>query len=149
MTEKPEWFQLVDSDEQISDFVKPRRAGKRIPATAVLASLAIIVGGAFFANANGETSANAETVSVASSTASNPTTAPSTTSDSTQKGIHNPTTKNGDAPAIGQLPQGGGRDGEDDDFGDDGDRSRFDGNHDGDREHHRGPVPASATSTED
>lgn len=110
MTEKPEWFQLVDSDEQISDFVKPRRAGKRIPATAVLASLAIIVGGAFFANANGETSASAETTAVA---------APVTPTDSTNP-VATPATPRGgaasDTPAIGNLPQNGGHD--DDQYGD-------------------------------
>lgn len=110
MTEKPEWFKLVDSDEQISDFVKPHRAGKRIPATAVVASLAIITGGAFFANANNEQSANAETAAVA---------APASPTDSSAP-VATPVTPNGaiqsNTPSIGQLPQNSG---DDDHYGDD------------------------------
>ena len=154
MTQKPEWFEIVDGDDQVSDFAKPAKAGKRIPTPALLASVAIIVGGAFFANANEEQSANAETVSVASSTPFtsqvDPATTTSTSTNSTtsssnssgasasqQNGIQNPATKGGDTPAIGKLPQRGGDDeGEDDDhegFGEHRERPHGEGRHHGDR----------------
>ena len=137
MTQKPEWFEMVDGDEPISDFIKPAKTGKRIPMTAVLASAAIIIGGAFFANANGENSASAETVSAATSTGATSqmvaSTPPSASPSSAQNGITNPSTNKGGTPAIGNLPQRGGENEGDDNFSNRGDRPHHDGEHHGDR----------------
>ena len=47
--EKPEWFQLTDSD---APSAQVKRVSKKLPAIAVIATGAIIASGAFFANAS-------------------------------------------------------------------------------------------------
>ena len=153
MTQKPEWFEIADNDEQTSDFIKPAKVknAKSLPIAAAVASAAIIIGGAFFANANSESSASADeenTMSI-TQTATTPSADPSTTATPTAPGIQNPSATNGSTPSIGQLPQGrGGDDGDDEGFRGDGD-----GDHqfpaDGQRPPHReggehhGPRPGS------
>lgn len=145
MTQKPEWFEMVDGDDQVSDFVKASKRSKSLPITAVIASAAIIIGGAFFANANDESPAVAETVSAPSAqtnttTPTDSSAAPIAPKSPGKSGIQNPSAKGGDTPAIGQPPQRGERE-DDDEFGDDGDRPRFDGDHEGEHDGNRLPPP--------
>ena len=137
MTQKPEWFELSEGDDQESNFEPAVKRSKRLPITAVLVSTAIIIGGAFLANANDESPASAETVSApASTSATSPadtSASPSASPSSAQKGIANPSTSKGDVPSIGNLPQRGGEHEGDDNFGNRGDRPHHDGEHHGDR----------------
>lgn len=125
MTQKPEWFELAENDEQTADFISPAKVkGKKsLPATAALASLAIIVGGAFFANAHNETSASADeqtppAITQNSGTASTSTLASGTSTTPSDPSAPSATTQSGNTPSIGQLPQGRGGDDQGEDDGD-------------------------------
>ena len=92
--EKPEWFEITESDNAAADI---RKVNKKLPAIALLATAAIIGAGAIFANASSN-DANAEAVTQsAPQTTSNAQTTPSTTA---QPG--NPQAPNG-VPAPGGV----------------------------------------------
>lgn len=151
MTQKPEWFEIADNDEQTADFIEPVKAkNKSLPITAAIASAAIIIGGAFFANANNEQSASADDQSPAVvAQAGTPAASASSSATPTAPGVQNPTTTNGATPSIGQLPQGRGdhEGGDDRAFGDgDGDHQfPADGQRPPHREggEHHGPRPGT------
>ena len=124
-SEKPEWFEISEGDAITSE---SKAKSKKLPIIAVAAVGAIIFGGALFANANDEPSADASSTQISSL-------ATPSTSASAAPSVSG-------APTIGSVPQGGAQGG-DDGFGHDGDHRgpRPDGDHhDGfrpDGDHHR------------
>jgi hypothetical protein len=91
-SQKPEWFRMTENDAPPVAAPKVRR---KMTFAAVLATSALVLGGAVFANAHDEESAQAETPSVTSSTTPTATpTAPTVSSSQTP-------------PAIGNVPNSG------------------------------------------
>ena len=129
--EKPEWFEIADSDNSTAPASK---VNKKLPIVAVLVTGAVIGAGAFFANAS-ESNANAES--------STQTTAPVTSNSSPgvadpssapSAGMQSPGTATDPTQGGIQAPHGrGDRDG-DHQFGDGDGHGRGGEFHDGDHE---------------
>jgi hypothetical protein len=112
---KPEWFQLAESDGGL-----PHRKAKRgFRALALAVPLMAIGIGVVVAQTSNESPASAETTSVAATQAPQVTTSPVAS-----QAVSSPTKLNQAAqssqPAIAVPPVGGGDDNEDDEYGDDG-----------------------------
>ncbi len=122
---KPEWFEIAESDNAAAAVTK---VDKKLTVLAAIVAGGIIAAGAFFANASGSPTANAENVSKVAAIVS---ASPSTTA--TNAPSANPTTSITN-PSQGGIPEPQGRGDEDGDreFGD---RPDHDGDHEG-REHH-------------
>lgn len=58
--EKPEWFQMAEADSSMESSTASLRSSKRLPLLALLATGAILSGGAVFANVTENEVANAE-----------------------------------------------------------------------------------------
>lgn len=118
---KPEWFEIAESDNAAAAVTK---VDKKLTVLAAVVAGGIIAAGAFFANASGSPTANAENVSpVAAVASATPTTSTTTASPTTSTGIANPSQSGIQAPNGGE---------DEHDFGD---RPDHDGDHEG-REHH-------------
>jgi hypothetical protein len=129
--EKPEWFQLLDSDAPSAQVSK---VNKKLPAFAVVIAGILFAGGAIFANASDSESAVASTQSSNSTAVTPDSTSPATSNDEavpSSPAVQNPSQGGVQAPGVGRGHDGD-RDG---DFeGDHEGRER--GHHDGDREEH-------------
>jgi hypothetical protein len=91
-SEKPDWFAMTENDGAPVAAPKARR---KLTFAAVLATSALVLGGAVFANAHDEQSAQAETPAVTSSATPSATpTSPTISSSQTP-------------PAIGAVPNSG------------------------------------------
>jgi hypothetical protein len=127
--EKSEWMQIAESDNASSNV---RKVDKRLT-LGILASVgAIVIAGSLFANASDEPSAVAYLTPITSnvsSTTSAAVPAPSKATSTLSAAI--PQVAKIQAPAISQLPTGGGDDDDDDEHEGREDR---DGDHDDDDE---------------
>mgnify|MGYP000287644446 FL=1 len=129
--QKPEWFELLDSDAPSAQVSK---VNKKLPAFAVVIAGVLFAGGAIFANASDSESAVASTQSNNSTVVTSDPTSPATSNGEatpSSPAVQNPSQGGVQAPGAGRGHDGD-RDGEFE--GDHEGRER--GGHDGDREDH-------------
>ena len=127
--EKSEWMQIAESDNASSNV---RKVDKRLTLGTLASVGAIVIAGSLFANASDEPSAVADLTPITSnvsSTTSAAVPAPSKATSTLSAAI--PQVAKIQAPAISQLPTGGGDDDDDDEHEGREDR---DGDHDDDDE---------------
>jgi hypothetical protein len=128
--QKPEWFQLLDSDAPSAQVSK---VNKKLPAFAVVIAGILFAGGAIFANASDSESAVASTQGNSSTVVTSDPTSPATSNGEatpSSPAVQNPSQGGVQAPGAGR-----GHDDGDEDYEDDHD-GRERGHHDGDREDH-------------
>jgi hypothetical protein len=150
---KPEWFEMAEQDVTPADYIeesaRPLKTSVRLPFVALLATGAILAGGAVFANISEEQPASAENVSVAADQTSDvvtsdgstdpiltDTTSENPSGNATTDGVTNPSSNNGSTgiqnpaqndPGTMAIPGKGSH--HDDDEGDDDDDFRPRGHH--------------------
>ena len=106
--EKSEWMQIAESDNASSNV---RKVDKRLTLGTLASVGAIVIAGSLFANASDEPNAVAEITPITSNISS--------TSSASLAATATPQVAKIQAPAISQMPTGGGDDDDDEDDDDD------------------------------
>ena len=102
--EKSEWMQIAESDNASSNV---RKVDKRLTLGTLASVGAIVIAGSLFANASDEPNAVADITPITSNISS--------TSSASSAATATPQVAKIQAPAISQMPTGGGDDDDDDD----------------------------------
>ena len=118
--EKSEWMQIAESDNASSNV---RKVDKRLTLGTLASVGAIVIAGSLFANASDEPNAVAEITPITSNISS--------TSSASSAATATPQVAKIQAPAISQMPTGGGDDDDEDDDHEGRDRG---GDHDDDED---------------
>ena len=108
--EKSEWMQIAESDNASSNV---RKVDKRLTLGTLASVGAIVIAGSLFANASDEPNAIAEITPITSNISS--------TSSASSAATATPQVAKIQAPAISQMPTGGGDDDDEDDKDDEDD----------------------------
>ena len=118
--EKSEWMQIAESDNASSNV---RKVDKRLTLGTLVSVGAIVIAGSLFANASDEPNAVADITPITSNISS--------TSSASSAATATPQVAKIQAPAISQMPTGGGDDDDEDDDHEGRDRG---GDHDDDED---------------